>query len=376
MALIVGVFAVVSLAVTVSPQPVRAAGSVSPVGSAPGTAPAGAAGSSSLNRARETWGISPVRSGKADDRTFMSYQIGAGGQYSDKVVLLNYGIASVRLNVFAADLSNDVDGNVVAGLDTDTPKDAASWVRLGGRELTATVPPRTRTGPGQVLVPFTIAVPSGATPGDHSAAIMAQLSSLGKNPDSQNVRLNQRIGTRIYLRVNGKLDPRLTVDNLTVSYRQSLNPVGGGAAVVDYTVHNTGNVRLSAQQAVSVTGMFGTSSKVVTPAGVQLLFPGGSQQVRVRVSGVFPAIFEKSHVTVTPKLFDDQQSMTVPSAAATDSFTAVPWMLLLCLLVLVLLIVAAWLLRRRAKGQPKARHGRNGPTQPTKPQRTPQTIGS
>lgn len=344
---------------------------------------AGAGGANSLNFSRATFGVGPLSLRQGDDRSYFSYQMGPGAVYSDQAVVVNYGVTSLKLSVFAADLGNSEDGGIAVGLEDDQPKDGGAWVQLGGKTLTASVPGRTAKGPGRVLVPFTIRVPRNASPGDHGAAIVAQLSTLGKNPKGQNVRLDQRVASRIYLRVNGALHPQLTIDDLKVSYGQSMNPIGGGVAAVSYTVHNSGNVRLSAQQAVSVTGMFGTKSKVVTPAGVQLLFPGGSQQVQVRVPGVFPAIFQKSHVTVTPSLFQDQKPMAVPTAVASASFTAIPLMLLLCILALIVLVVLILLLRKRMKGRPQAKHGRNGgpkkptgPTGPSSPTRTPQTIGS
>lgn len=361
-----------------------ASGSVSDSTAASATAgPTGApdgAAANNLNSSRATFGVGPLSLRQGDDRSYFSYQMGPGAVYSDKAVVVNYGVTSLKLTVFAADLGNSGDGGIAVGLQDDQPKDAGAWVQLGGRTLTASVPGRTAKGPGRVLVPFTIRVPRNAAPGDHGAAIVAQLSTLGKNPKGQNVRLDQRVASRIYLRVNGVLHPQLTIDDLKVSYGQSMNPIGGSVATVSYTVHNSGNVRLSAQQAVSVTGMFGTKSKVVTPAGVQLLFPGGSQQVQVRVPGVFPAIFQKSHVTVTPSLFQDQKPMAVPTAVASASFTAIPLMLLLCILAVIVLVVLILLLRKRMKGRPQAKHGRNGgpkkPTGPSSPTRTPQTIGS
>lgn len=343
-----------------------AAGAASGTGSATSPPSAGRSPSTSGNLAgRATFGIGPVTLGKTGARSFFSYEMGVGGVYSDKAEILNYGIVSLQLSVFAADLGNAGDGGIAVGLQADTPHDAGAWVQLGGRVLTATVPPRTKLGPGRVLVPFTIRVPAGASPGDHGAAIVASLSTLGKNPQGQNVKLDQRLASRIYLRVNGPLHPGLSISGLTVAYHQSLNPIGGGAATVRYTVRNTGNVRLSAQQTVSVTGLFGLKSKLVAPPGVQLLFPGASQQVSVRVTGVLPSVLEKSHVTVTPKLLEDQQQMPVPTAAATAGFTAVPWMLLLCLAGLVLVLALAWLLRRRARLQPSARHRGRAP-QPTR----------
>ena len=105
----------------------------------------------------------------------------------------------------------------------------------------------TKAAVGRVVVPFRITVPANASPGDHGAAIVAVLSTLGKNPKGENVRLDQRVASRIYLRVNGPLHPGLRIEGLSVTYRHSLNPLHGGSATVRYTVHNVGNVRLAAQ---------------------------------------------------------------------------------------------------------------------------------
>ena len=136
------------------------------------------------------------------------------------------------------------------------------------------MPAATKIAVGRVVLPFRITVPANAAPGDHGAAIVAVLSTIGKNPKGENVRLDQRVASRIYLRVNGPLHPGLRIEGLSVSYHRSLNPLHGGSATVRYTVHNVGNVRLAAKQAVSVTGMFGTKSKVVDAGRPAAAVPG------------------------------------------------------------------------------------------------------
>jgi hypothetical protein len=352
-------------------QPAAAAPSAAPSSSAG----AGAGSTSANDQRRATFGVGPVSLGKNDPRSYFSYEMGVGGIYTDKAAVLNYGTVALNLSIFAADLGNADNGAIAVGLQGQPQNDAGKWITLPASNLVLRVPARTSAGPGEVIVPFRITVPHSASPGDHGAAIVAVLTTIGKNPKGQNVRLDQRVASRIYLRVNGPLHPRLAIENLTVKYKQSLNPLKGGTATVSYTVHNVGNIRLAAKQAVSVTGMFGTKSKVVTPDDVQLLFPGATQRVTVKVRGVFPSIMEDSKVSVTPQLFQDQQPMPVPTATATKSFTAIPWVLLAILAAILLLIAAIWWLRRRASRRPprppRSRHG-GGPDGPTEPQPDPQ----
>lgn len=354
--------------------------STTPAAALPSASPSGSASASPpASSSRATFGVGPATQGSIDQRGFFSYLMGVGGVYNDQAAVVNYGSTPLTLSVFAADLGNGDGGSVAVGLQGQPTNDAGGWVQLPAKNLLVTVPARGKAGPGRVIVPFRITVPMNAAPGDHGAAIVAVLSTLGKNPKGENVRLDQRLASRIYLRVNGPLHPGLKIENLSVSYQQSWNPLHGGTATVRYTVHNVGNVRLSGRQAVSVTGLFGTKSKVVTPADLQLLFPGGSAPVTVRVNGVFPALFERSRVTVTPSLFSDQRPMPVPIATASRSFTAVPWLLIAAVLLLALLVLLIWWLRRRAARRPPrgGRHGRSGPViTPSPKPRNPETIAS
>jgi hypothetical protein len=360
------------------------AGAVSPSvpGSSATAAPSADRGSHAAGRA--TFGVGPATLGKVDQRGYFSYVMGVGGIYTDQAAVLNYGSTPLTLTVFAADLGNADDGTVEVGLQNQAPHDAGGWIALPRKQVVVTVPAATKSAVGRVVLPFRITVPADASPGDHGAAIVAVLSTIGKNPKGENVRLDQRIASRMYLRVNGPLRPGLRIEGLSVAYHRSLNPLRGGSATVRYTVHNVGNVRLAAKQSVAVTGMFGTRTKVVTPANLQLLFPGASSAVTVTVPGVLPTLFEKSRVSVTPQLFQDQKPMPVPTATATASFTAVPWPAIGFLALLILLFALGWHLRRPATRRPPrgGRHGAgsrppggpdNGPR--LSPQ-TPETIAS
>ena len=328
------------------------AGSLSTAASA---APPSAATASSADRA--TFGIGPAVSRGQTGRPYFSYEMGVNGVYHDAAVAVNFASQPTALSIFATDVGNAQNGDFTVGLQAQQTKDAGGWIHISPKQSQIIVPARTKT-PGTVLIPFTIRVPSNATPGDHGAAIVAVLSTIGKNPKGENVRFDQRIAVRIYLRVNGPLLPALTIERLHASYRGVLNPLGTGRATVTYTVHNTGNVRLAGRQAVQVTGMFGTKSMLVTPPNLQLLFPGGSETVRVIVNGVRPAIFAKARVTVTPLLFADQPQMQLHPVSAVTDFRAMPWSPLVALAAAILLIAAALTVRHRARRNRRpSKHG-------------------
>lgn len=307
--------------------------------------------------ARATFGIGPAASSGSTGRPYFSYEMGVNGVYRDTAMAVNFAGQPIALSIFATDLGNASNGDISVGLQSQETRDAGGWVHLSPKQSQLLVPARAKA-PGKVLIPFTIRVPADATPGDHGAAIVAVLSTLGKNAKGENVRLDQRIAVRIYLRVNGPLLPELTIEHLHATYHGVVNPLGTGKATVTYTVHNTGNVRLAGRQTVQVTGMFGMKSAVVTPPNLQLLFPGGTETVRVTVNGVRPAVLAKARVTVTPLLFADQPQMPVRQASAVTDFRAMPWSQLGSLAALLVLTGGGMALRRALlRRRRPSRHG-------------------
>lgn len=101
------------------------------------------------------------------------------------------------------------------------------WLRTAATEVT--VPARTRAD-----VPFTLTVPAGATPGDHSGAIVVRGG-------------DRSVDVRVRLRVGGPTLAALTVEDVTVSGR-----------AIHYTLVNRGNTVLAPRIAVRADGVFGT----------------------------------------------------------------------------------------------------------------------
>ena len=294
---------------------------------------------------RATFGIGPTNGGV---NGYFTYDSGPGGSYVDKAVITNYSHFPLALQVYVASIGNAADGSIEVGQQGRSQTDAATWLALPQGFRQVVVPASTAKRTGRVAVPFQLSVPSAAEPGDHAAAIVASLNTIGKNPKGENIKLEQRIAARVYVRVDGPLHPALQVQNLSVSYHGTLNPVGRGSAAVSYTVQNTGNVRLSVAQAVSVTGLFGTGAQADAP-DLTLIFPGASVNVTARVQEVFPTVFENAHVTLKPRVVSDQKAVAMAAVSAAASFTAVPWMLLGILVLLLLAIVALFVLRRRRR---------------------------
>ena len=291
-----------------------------------------------------TWTVRTASNDLGSDRTGFDYHLDPGGTLSDALVVANHGDEPLTLAVYAADGFTTDAGQFDVLTGGSESEAVGTWLVADTDSITVE--------PGASLdVPFTLTVPENATPGDYSGALV---TSLTQPDEQQGINVDRRLGIRVDLRVGGDLAPALTVTDVHLSYGGTVNPIGTGDGSVSYTLHNTGNTTISAQQDVRITGPFGwfgvdATDTVDIPPAPELL-PGESWDVMVPVSGVIPAVRIEAAVSVVPVVTDaagSTSSLSVVSAAAHA--WAVPWTGLAVLLAVAGLVW--WLLRRRQTRQ-------------------------
>ena len=327
-------------------------------------APAFASGAPASHKGRATFGVRPATKGKPDKRATLTYGMTPGAHVTDQVAFVNESLATYTLQAYATDATNDANGGLTLLAPDAKPTDAGSWVKLGGAAASGRITIRPRS---YVVVPVDIAIPKNATPGDHVAGVVAALVAVSQG-QHVNVRLNQRVGLRVFIRVAGKVRAALSIEHLSVSYHGNANPFGSGSATVTYRVHNNGNVTLGAGQTVKVSGLFGQVA-AVHPAPISLLLPGSSFGEKVEVPGVFPEIRMTAKVELRPVVPAGSLDTGLKSAySASTSFWAVPWLLIAIVIGLLAtaVLVWRWLRKRRAA---TGRHSapRNGPDRASAP---------
>ncbi|MFI1394967.1 WxL protein peptidoglycan domain-containing protein [Streptomyces sp. NPDC020681] len=316
-------------------------------GAASAATPAPAGRPADGGQGRTTFGVQPSSAKKADARPHFSYGATPGAVVKDHIAVFNYAKEPLTLRVYAGDAFTTADGGFDLFAAKHKSTDVGSWVKLGKNVLS--VP-----GRSHVIVPFTLSVPAGATPGDHTGGIVASLSAVRTDKKGSKVAVDQRVGARIYLRVAGDLKARLAVEDLNTSYHGTANPFGTGSATITYTVRNTGNVRLAAHQVVRVRDLFGGGAKVSGVRDLTELLPGDAVKVTATATGVLPAMRDTTTVLVDPKpVRGDIKHRVLPRVTLVQDFWAVPWVLL----AVVLLACAAltWrIVRRRRRRAPRA----------------------
>jgi len=323
------------------------------------TAPARAASASPAPR-RVTFGIEPASAAGADGRPHFAFGATPGALVEDHVAAVNYSAVPLTLALYATDAVETTGGGfglLPAGV---APTGVGAWIELGSAAPTVTVPPRTTTGPGQVVVPVTVRIPRKASPGDHVGGIVASLQTVGVNRSGQKVVLDQRVGTRVFVRVSGRLAPRLVLGHRSAVYQGSADPVGHGQVRVRYLISNTGNEDLSLRRlAVTVSDPVGATRHVAL-ADVPLLLPGASVAESVEVPGVWPEFLVHESETVEPLTPSGQAVPSLGTVTAGSGLWAVPWTLVAIVVAVIVALVVSDRVRNRSR-----RHTAATPSRPS-----------
>jgi hypothetical protein len=329
--------------------------SLAPAASArPAAQPAARAAAPSAGAA---FGIQPATATKPDSRADFTYSATPGATLTDHVAVVNLSTAPVTLNLSATDATSTPTGGFTLLPSAAKPTDLGSWVTITGPH-TVTLPARTAKGPAVKIVSFAVAVPTNASPGDHAGGVVVSLIGTAQNKQGVDVKLDQRVATRVYLRVSGPVHASLAVENLRIRYAGPGllgSPFADGTMTLSYRVRNTGNVILGATQSATIRSTLGGAVHVTGLALVPPLLPGAEIEVTRAVHGIFPGLHLTATVRLAPIVPTGAADHDVVASSAAASLWAVPWPLV-ALIVLLLFGLGAlgWRWRRGRRPRPDA----------------------
>ena len=303
-------------------------------------------GSGSSSGGSPTWSLAPTATPGAGQagRSAIVVNASPGDQISDSVTLYNPTDVPVQIQLFTSDAFNVKNGGGFALNTSPQPtKDAGAWISLPVVQFSVDA----KTG---VKIPFTIAVPANASPGDHSAGIVALgVAPIGtKQSGSTAIDVKRAVGTRVYVRVDGPTKPSLDIASMTFDPASAvLAPFGGGTNKISFVLSNTGNTRMSPTMRVWVTDALGRTVKSFPKFNVADLLPGNSATITRQWDGANG---------VALRLTAHAEAVAgKTTASASSSALAMPWLLLLLVLVVIALLVWWW---RRRHGT-RVAHRRN-----------------
>ena len=292
-----------------------------------------------------TWSVLPATAKGADNRILFNYGIVApGSTIKDYVEVVNRSAQPAAFSVYATDaIGTSLDNSLLLAKPGAKPVDIGAWTSFpgGAAQLSAVIP-----GDQGIIEPFTVKVPLQATPGDHTGAMTAQVTIQTHNAKGLAVSGVYRIAVPVEFRVSGALRSGMQVQSVSTGFSDPLNPFGTGSATISYTVVNTGNVKLTGTQAVTVSALFGHVT--VKPPALPTILPGDSIRITAHAAGLFPFGPMTAKVTVTPAWVPNTPPLSQIAAVASDSASlfAMPWSLLGLILLLVAIGAGAWYYRR------------------------------
>lgn len=293
-----------------------------------------------------SWTAQPSSAGGPDGRKAFSYDgLKPGVTIHDYIGVTNFSSVPVTFSLYSADAFNTAGGELDLLAADQKSKDVGSWISFSKHSLT--IQPNER-----VNEPFTLTIPSTASPGDHTGGVIASTLLEATNAQGAKVNVDRRLAVPLYLRVAGPLHAGLAIESVSTRYHGTFNPFGGGDIDVTYTVHNTGNQRLNLAQDVSVAGFFAVPLAHAHPKTLPNLLPGGTYQATVHLANVFPAGLLRLRIKTTPsEVAGIPPANTKPQAVSFGvTMWVAPWLIILVLLVLAgIFFLVRWLLQMRRR---------------------------
>lgn len=294
-----------------------------------------------------TFGMAPASGGHVDQRGFLRFSGTPGATVYDTIAVVNVSQVPLLLDVYTADATNGADGSLQGSLKADVPELAGAWIHLD--QPTVELPPQTPgVGPGTKILPVTIAIPADAEPGDHVGYVFTSLTAQGQAGDATpSLNLEQRVGVRVYITVEGQVRAGLTVTGVRAHFVPG-SGAGQGSLEVEYTLSNTGNVRYGVEPSVRAAGPFGLAPHTADGTPIEQLLPHASVKQTVKIPGVSPLFFESVVVSATAVAAPGSEEPGIGTVHASTWTWVWSWLYLL-VLVFVAAVVSTVMARHRRK---------------------------
>jgi dihydroorotate dehydrogenase (fumarate) len=283
-------------------------------------------------------------SGNSDGRSRFTYEAAPGQQVSDCYRVENTGSAAQTVTVYATDAFNTEGGDFALLDAAAAPTDAGGWVALedGSARMQFDL------GAGESRpVRFTLTVPADAGPGDHAGGLIVS----AQTPSDQ-ILVDRRVGTRMYVRVPGELQSLLNITGMTATYNPSLNPLDGTANVT-LTVTNQGNIALAPTLVLVAKSFFGSDLSERRLENLDELLPGASRTVTYELGPVGQFVYVNAAASLYSRGDQTGATSEAPPAPQVDreaGIWAVPWILVgILLLVGLIVLYLRWRRRRDDK---------------------------
>jgi hypothetical protein len=201
-----------------------------------------------------SFGIKPAKADESNSKlpNYFTHTLAPGALMVDEALIMNSGDVPVTLKLYAADGTTAINGGTSFANDGEGKNGVARWLSLSVVGLLL--------GPGeQRVVPFTVSVPSDASPGQHVGGLVVEAvpdsagAASGSGQAGFVVNVVRRAGVAVLIDVPGPHAAGLEITG--VCFRQQDEEQG---ATFEVAVRNTGNVFVRGQGSLVIRDREGT----------------------------------------------------------------------------------------------------------------------
>ena len=276
-------------------------------------------------------GVMPKQDEGEETRSWFLYTLSAGESISDTIVVTNHSSEKKFIQIEALDGLTTLSGNYSLVEDAGANQDLGTWVKLDASRIY--VNPNTSQE-----VDFTVAVPEGASVGEHSGGIVIYEI----NPQTSGVNIKTRVGARMYVMVPGEVVRKITFEDVDYS-------LADGRLSFHIKAKNDSNVKLAPKLDIIVSSFLGRRVQSEEQKGMYIA--GAQMEMEREWQGRAPRFgYYKVrlvlHTGSTEQTLADGTTSTLPDE--TFEYTLSFWVGANYLWWVLLGLIVAWLLFRGA----------------------------
>jgi hypothetical protein len=215
------------------------------------------------------------------DESWEVMELAPGATRRAEAVVVNTTGGPLSVRFSTADATTTADGVFTLAGEAEPRRGVGAWITPDETRLTL-APGERRT------VGYTVRVPEGTAPGDHAGGLLVQSDAADEAAagDGMSVTIVERVGLRVYVRVPGERDGRVTIADLDagIDHDGGVRGLLGMPEGVDvaFRVRNDGNVGYARLHAL-VELRDGDRVREAVHVDLGTLLPGGDRTARARL---------------------------------------------------------------------------------------------
>jgi len=187
-----------------------------------------------------SFGIRPTHTSEDDPSggAYFTYNLQAGSVMSDEALVVNNNAGPVSLKLYAADGATAINGGTAFAASEEERNGVRSWLSIDTSSVDL-------EAGESAPVPFSVQVPSSATPGDHIAGIIVEAPPKAGPGGGIGAAVIERVGVAVVIHIPGPSDEALSLGNICLNQET-------GSNYFEVPVANDGNVLTRAEGTLSL----------------------------------------------------------------------------------------------------------------------------